>query len=1081
VKRPFTLSAGGPSSPRRAIAASIFLLLLSLTASIGTSAAADSPIPSTFPVNEKLFDALAWRGIGPYRGGRALAVAGIPGDATTFYFGAVAGGVWRTTDGGATWMPLTDGTPISSVGAIAIAASDPNIIYVGTGEAAPRGDMTYGDGVYKSTDAGKTWHNIGLGDTRQIGAVIVDPHDPDIVLVAALGHAFGPNSERGLFRTSDGGKSWSRVLYRDNDTGAIDVSFDPNDSHIAYAALWQARRQPWNFSSGGPGSGLYRSTDGGVHWTRLSGNGLPAGILGRIHVSVSGADSHRVYAMIEAAEGGLYRSDDAGEHWQRINNDGRLSQRAWYFSTILADPKDRDTLYAENTGLFRSTDGGKSFQLLPARHGDHHGIWIDPTNTDRIIESSDGGASISFDHGKTWSTQLNQPTAQFYHVSVDQRFPYYAYGAQQDNTSVAIASMDDEGAIVERDWYDVFPGECGFLIADPRDANIVYGTSENLIGRFNKHTMQVQVISVWPIDASGHAAKDLEHRFNWTSPLMMSPFDPDTLYYGMERLYRTTNDGASWQAISPDLTRNDKSKQQASGGPITKDITSVEYYDTIFAIAGSSLARGMIWVGTDDGLVQLTTNDGGSWSNVTPKEMPAWGTVSMIEPSRYDANTAYVAVDRHKLDDVKPYIFRTTDAGRSWTRIDAGLPEGSFVHVVREDSARRDLLYAATETGVFVSFDSGAHWQTLQLNLPRSPVHDLVVKGDDLVVATHGRSFWILDDVTPLRQVAAAASAATVHLYAPQTAYHLYYPDQVDARPPSGQNPPAGALIDYYLAGSANGALSIDILDEQGARVRHLSSTAAQTREQPQEWPDLVHAADRPTARGGMNRFVWNLRYDDPVQIPGAFYSQLAPRGPLALPGKYTVRLSYAGQTQSVPLEIRVDPRVRGSLDGLKQKFALAMEVYHDQDALHRAVNDIRAFKAAAAAVLSGSGAHGDSTGLKSEGNRLTGQASRIEAKLIQVNVKGSEANLNFPGRLNEQIYSFAGLLDDADTAPNAQQVETYAGLHAQLTDQLTAWSALKTQVTAFCTRAGIDCTAPPPKSAALDQDRRTPADHDRR
>ena len=1021
--------------------------------------AAPASLPSgsqaASPVDQRLLQALQWRGIGPYRGGRALAAVGIPGDPTTFYFGAVAGGVWKTTDGGATWLPLTDHTSISSVGAIAVAPSDHNVIYVGTGEAAPRGDMTYGDGVYKSVDGGKTWSNIGLKDTRQIGALIVDPDNADIVLVAAFGHAFGPNTERGVFRTTDGGKSWTKVLYRDEQTGAIDVSFDPHNSRIVYAALWQVRRQPWNFSSGGAGSGLYRSTDGGVSWTLLSGNGLPAGILGRIHVAVSGADSSRVYAMIEAAQGGLYRSDDGGAYWRRVNDDGRLTQRAWYFSTILADPKHVDTVYAENTGLFRSTDGGKTFDLLPARHGDHHGLWVDPVNPDRIIEVSDGGASISFDNGKTWSTQDNQPTAQFYHVSVDDRFPYYVYGAQQDNTSIAIASMDDEGAIVPRDWYDVFAGECGFVIADPRDADIVYGTSENFIGRFNKHTMQLQVISVWPIDASGHAAKDLEHRFNWTSPMIMSPFDPDTLYYGMERLYRTTNRGGSWSAISPDLTRNDKSKQQASGGPITKDITSVEYYDTIFAIAESPLRNGMIWVGTDDGLIQLTQNDGGSWANVTPHEMPPWSTISLIEPSRYDPNTAYVAVDRHKLDDVRPYIFMTRDGGRTWRRIDAGLPDGSFVHAVREDTIERGLLYAATETGVFVSFDEGRHWQSLQLNLPRSPVHDLVVKGNDLVVATHGRSFWILDDVTPLRQVAAAASASSVYLYTPETGYRLYYPDQVDTRPPVGQNPPAGILIDYYLPALPTGAITLDILDDKGSVVRHLTSVKAAKAEQPPEWPDQVHPQDTLPVLQGMNRFVWNLRYDDPVQIPGAFYAGLPPRGPIALPGNYTIKLTDGGQTQSVPLVIAADPRDQGSLAGLQEKFALSMEVYHDQDALHRAVNEIRAVKGEAAAALQKANGKPHSAALTAEGNALLKQASQIEGVLMQVNIKGSEANLNFPGMLNEQIYSFSGLLDDADTAANEQEVETYASMHARLGAQLAAWGDLKkTRVSTFCAHA---------------------------
>jgi photosystem II stability/assembly factor-like uncharacterized protein len=1017
----------------------------------GAAAATDRPAAQA-AVSPTLFGALQWRGIGPYRGGRALAVAGVPGDASTFYFGAVAGGVWKTTDGGGTWQVLTDATPISSVGAIAIARSNHDIIYVGTGEAAPRGNMTYGDGVYKSSDGGKSWSHAGLSDSRQIGALIVDPANPDIVLVAALGHAFGPNTERGVFRSTDGGKSWTKVLYKDENTGAIDVSFDPHDAHIVYAALWQARRQPWNFSSGGAGSGLYRSSDGGLTWKQLTGNGLPSGILGRIHVSVSGADPKRVYAMIEAVEGGLYRSDDGGEHWQRINDDGRLSQRAWYFSTILADPKDRETVYAENTGLFRSTDGGKSFELLPARHGDHHGIWIDPTNTDRIIESSDGGASISFDRGKSWSTVYNQPTAQFYHVSVDTRFPYYAYGAQQDNSSIAIASMDDEGAITQRDWYDASNGEAGFVLADPRDAYIVYGTNENLINRFNKHTMQMQVVSVWPIDASGHAAKDLEHRFNWTSPLAMSPFDADTLYYGMERLYKTTDDGHTWTAISTDLTRNDKSKQQASGGPITKDITSVEYYDTIFAIAESPLSKGMIWVGTDDGLVQLTRDAGGSWTNVTPKEMPAWSTISMIEPSRYDADTAYVAVDRHKLDDIKPYVFVTHDGGKRWTRIDTGLPEGSFVHAVREDTAKRELLYAGTETGVFVSFDSGGHWQSLQLNLPRTPIHDLVVKDDDLVVATHGRSFWILDNVAPLREVGSAAAASGAYLYKPEVAHRLYYPDQVDTRPPSGRNPPAGVMIDYYLPSAATAPLTMEIVDANGAVVRHLTSAKPEQPEQPPEWPDQVHPVNTLPTLVGMNRFIWNLRYDDPVQIPGAFYAGLPPRGPVALPGEYTVRLTYEGRTQTAPLIIKLDPRVKGPTEGLQQKFALSMQVYRDQDALHRAVNDIRTIKSELSAATKNPGGKPANAALTTEGNSLLQRASKIEGVLMQVNIKGSEANLNYPGMLNEQIYSFAGLLDDADTAPNKPEVDTYGDLHSRLETQLAAWSDLKkTGIPAFC------------------------------
>jgi hypothetical protein len=614
--------------------------------------------------------------------------------------------------------------------------------------------------------------------------------------------------------------------------------------------------------------------------------------------------------------------------------------------------------------------------------------------------------------------------------------------------------MDDEGAINERDWYDVFGGECGFIIADPRDPYIVYGTTENYIGRFNKHTMQLRTISVWPVDASGHAAKDLEHRFNWTSPLAMSPFNPDTLYYGMERLYKTTNDGSSWTAISGDLTRNDKSKQEASGGPITKDMTSVEYYDTIFAVAESALKKGMTWVGTDDGLIQLTQNGGKTWTNVTPPAMPQWSTISMIEPSRYDANTAYVAVDRHKLDDIKLYVFKTADGGKTWSRIDTGLPDGSFVHAVREDTVKRGLLYAATETGVFVSFDDGAHWQSLQLNLPRSPVHDLVVKGDDLVAATHGRSFWILDDVTPLRQIAAAQAAVGIFLYTPQVAYRLYYPDAVDSRPPVGQNPPAGTLIDYYLPEKPGTAITMDILDAKGVLVRHLTSVKANKAEQPPEWPDQVHVTDTLPAEAGMNRFVWNLRYNDPALIPGAFYEGPALRGPIVLPGKYTIRLSYGGKTQSVPLTVAPDPRVKGPLTGLQQKFALSMEVYRDQDTLHRAVNDIRAVKGEVAAALKKASGRPGSAPLAAAGNALVKQASQIEGVLMQVNINGSEANLNFPGMLNEQIYSFAGLLEDADTAPNVQEVETYAVMHAKLGMQLATWGKVKrTQLAAF--RAG--------------------------
>ena len=994
------------------------------------SALADQP--GAQPIDPALFKAMRWRGIGPYRGGRALAVTGVSGEPGVFYFGAAAGGVWKTIDSGATWRPVFDEQSIASIGAIAVAPSNHDIVYVGSGEGALRGNITYGDGVYKSTDAGKTWTNIGLRDTRQIGALIVDPKDPNVVLVAAIGHAFGPNAERGVFRSNDGGKTWKKVLYQDDNTGAIDVTFDPHDSKIVYAALWQVRRQPWNFSSGGPGSGLYRSGDGGVTWTQLKGNGLPAGILGRIDVSVSGADAKRVYAMIEAEQGGLYRSDDAGQHWTRISDDGRIRQRAWYFSKVYADPKNVDQVYVLNTGMLRSGDGGKSWALVPATHGDHHALWIDPADPKHLINANDGGASVSLDSGETWSTQDNQPTAQFYHVAVDNRFPYWAYGAQQDNTNLGVASAGEDGTVGPGDWYPAGGGECGFVLPDPRDAQIIYSNSENSISRYNKHTEQVQDISAWPVDNSGHPASELAHRFNWTAPLALSPHDPDTVYTASQMVWKTTDHGNSWQIISPDLTRNDKTKQIASGGPLTKDITSVEYYDTIFALAESPQAKGQLWAGSDDGLVHVSADGGAHWSDVTPKELPPWSTVSMIEPSPHGADVAYLAIDRHKLDDIKPYAWKTADRGKSWTKITTGLPDGAVVHAVREDPLRAGLLYAGTERGVFVSFDDGAHWQSLQLNLPPSPIHDLVVKNDDLVVATHGRSFWILDDVTPLRQLDATTAKQDVVLFKPQTALRLSYPDEVNTRRPVGTNPPTGALIDYALKTEPKGEITIDIVDAQGKSMRHLSSTQTTKENQPPEWPDQIVPNDKIPAAAGLNRLVWDLRMADPEQIPGAFYAGLPPRGPRVAPGQYTVKLTVAGKTYEQPLTMQADPRSAGDIAAIRAKIDLQLAVVHDIDRLHHAVNEIRKTRE----ELQKSSA--------ANAKQRLAALDPIEQALMQVNMKGSEANLAFPGMLNEQLATFAATQDDADTAPTRQHRAMFDQLHAQLETQLTKWNALR-------------------------------------
>ncbi len=1017
------------------------------SATTPTSTAKPLPAPAAL-FDEKLFNGMQWRQIGPFRGGRALAVEGVPGDPGTYYFGAVAGGVWKTIDGGATWQPLFDKEDISSIGAIAVAPSDHNVIYVGTGEAAIRGNITYGTGVYKSIDAGKTWKNVGLRDTHQIGALIVDPHNADVALVAALGHAFGPNKERGIFRTGDGGKTWTNVLFKDENTGGIDVVFDPHNSNIVFAALWQTRRQPWFFSSGGPGSGLYRSDDNGVTWKRLEGNGLPDGILGRIGVAVSGADSNRVYAIIEAKEGGLFRSDDAGQKWTRVNEDGRFRQRAWYFSKVYADPKSADTVYLLNTGLFRSVDGGKNFTLLPARHGDHHGLWIDPNDPERIANVSDGGASISTDGGKNWTLQNNQPTAQFYHVAVDNAFPYHIYGAQQDNSNVGIASRTDSGVIGRENWFQAGDGECGFVVPDPRDWHIIYSNSEGFAVRYDKSKEEVHDISPWPLDNSGHGAADLVHRFQWVSPLMLSPHNPDVLYTAGECVFKSTDHGQSWAQISGDLTRNDKSKQQPSGGPITNDITSVEYYDTIFALAESPVKTGILWAGTDDGLVQLSTDDGQHWSNVTPK-MPEWSTVDLIDASPHDGSTAYIAVDRHKLDDFKPYIFKTADLGKTWKAIMNGIPDGAYVHAVREDPRRRGLLFAGTELGVFVSFDDGAHWQPLELNLPITPIHDLVVKDDDLVVATHGRSFWVLDDVTPLRQINSEKAKADVLLYEPQTALRLHYPEEFDKRRPVGDNPPPGAIIDYYFKTAPNDEVTIDILDAGGKLVRHLSNKEKQEGEQPPEWPDRVEHAKTIPAHDGMNRFAWDLRYDDPIQIPGAFYSGNGPKGPLALPGDYQVKLTAAGKSQTVPLHLAIDPRTRQLPDAepaLQKQFALSMQVKNRISQLHQAVNEIRAVRSQIKSLHQRYNEEARVKPALAAADELDKKMSPVEEQLIQVNMKGSEANLAFPNMLNERFDSFSHFIEAGDNEPTRQQLEVFKLLSGKLEEQLKNWAQIKSQ-----------------------------------
>jgi len=1002
-------------------------------------------------IDTKTYEGMKWRLIGPFRGGRVLAVAGVVSQQNTYYFGAVSGGVWKTTDGGLTWDPLFDKQNISSIGSIAVADSDPNIIYVGTGEACIRGNISYGDGVYKSVDAGKTWTNIGLKDSRHIGKVIVHPANADVVFVAALGHAYGPNPERGIFRTRDGGRTWEKVLYVNDRTGGIDIVFDPQNPHVLFAAMWEAYRTPWSLNSGGEKGGLYRSGDDGTTWKRVEGNGFPEGPLGRIGVAIAGGDSDVVYALIEAKKGGVYRSDDGGQHWSLINDDHRFRQRAWYFTHIWADPKNANTIYTANTGLYRSIDGGKTFDRINTSHGDHHGLWIDPNNTNRMINGNDGGATISVDGGKNWSSIYNQPTVQFYHITADNDFPYRVYGAQQDNSTVGILTRSDRGYIDRPDWDAVGGGESGYIAVDPRDSNIVYaGSYFGYITRFDRRTNQAENVQQWPNDPDGHSAAEQKYRYTWTMPIVLSPHDPSVIYNAAQYVFRSGDGGHSWQTISPDLTRNDKSKQADSGGPITKDQASVEFYDVIFTVAESPREKGVIWAGTDDGLIQITRDDGKSWNNVTPKGIPEWSLVSLIEVSPHDAGTAYAAVDAHKLDNFKPYIYKTTDFGKSWTSISTGIPDGAYVHAVREDPARKGLLFAGTELGMYVSFDDGSHWQSLQLNLPNSPVHDMVIHNNDLVVATHGRSFWSLDDISPLRQADAGISTGDAHLFAPATAIRSRMGHMKRRRYAIGENPPDGATLYYYLKEDAKETIKLEILDGAGKTIRAYTSEEKKKDEAVEEEEERDEPVDHVPAKAGLNLFAWDLRYEEPVKIPKAVYDEGTPIGPLSLPGKYQVRLTAGGKSSTQLLEVLLDPRVKTSAADLQKQFDMMLRLRDRQDEMDKAILAIRDLRSQLLALEKRLGADAK----KSEANKslieqcstLRKKISAIENDLINVDAKASEDELNYPTKLNSKLGYLSVAVDSADTAPTEAETAVFAELDQQLEAQLAKWREVTTK-----------------------------------
>jgi len=998
-------------------------------------------------IDDKQLQGMKYRLVGPYRGGRALTGVGVPSQPNTYYFGSVGGGVWKSTNGGMTWDSIWDNKmSVSSIGSVAVADSDPNVIYVGTGEACIRGNISHGDGMYKSIDAGKTWQHIGLRDTQHIGRVIIDPKDPNIVFVAALGHAYGNNSERGVFRTMDGGKTWEKVLYHDEKTGAIDVAFVPANPNILFASMWEAGRTPWGLTSGGPGSALYKSNDRGATWKKVEGGGFPSDtVLGKIGVSVSGSDPNRVYVILEAKEehGGMYRSDDGGANWRHMTDDHRLRHRPWYYTHVTAHPTENDTVYVMNTSLYRSSDGGANWTPVGGiPHGDHHNLWIDPTNPMRMVNADDGGATITVDGGKTWSRQDNQPTAQFYHVSTDDQFPYYIYGSQQDNTNIKIASRGDSGGINRFHYNSVGGGEAGYVTPDPHDPNVVYaGEYFGILTRWDQRTGHAQNIMVWPDDLDGHEAAAVKYRFNWTEPIVASKHNPGTVYYAGNIVFKSTNGGMSWAEISPDLTRNDKSKQQRSGGPITGENITIEYYNVVFTLAESPVQKNMLWAGTDDGLIHLTRDEGKSWANVTPKDLQE-GMISLIDASPHSADSAYFAMDRHKFDDFTPYVYRTHDGGKTWTRINNGIPQGAFVRAVRVDPKRKGLLFAGTETGVYVSFNDGDKWQRLQLNLPITPIHDLVIKGDDLVLATHGRSFWVLDDVSPLRQMSEQIAAADAHLFTPATALR-WRPQGGAGAPFAGENPPTGAIFYYALkaAPKEKEELKLEILDRAGKVVRTLSSIAKKVEGKP--LPESARPDSDPDqipAKEGLNRAVWDLRYQIPTLVPSAIYDMGQPNPTMAVPGSYSARLTVSGKQYSAAFEVKMDPRVKTAAADLQKQFYFSQQVWTLLGDTHANVFQMRDMRAQLLALTGRLQGDEKQKSLVDSAAAILKKMAPVEAELIEVNARTSQDLCNYPTKLNSKIAYLADVADSADTPPTRQALEFYAELRGRADAQIKQW-----------------------------------------
>ncbi|MEM9388409.1 MAG: glycosyl hydrolase [Pseudomonadota bacterium] len=1039
-------------------------------------------------IDEEAMQAMEYRLVGPYRGGRVTAVTGVPGKPRTYFMGSTGGGVWKTTDGGQRWFNVSDkereidpspaptvmgdvdpmlaasgrvraptgGLPkmtastrtregdefgSASVGALAVAASDPNIVWAGMGSVDIRGNTSAGDGIYRSMDGGDTWQHMGLPEAGQIGRIRVHPQDPDVVYAAVLGHAFGPNPERGVYRTTDGGLTWSRVLHVSDKAGAVDLAMDPSNPRILYAAFWEAVRLPWDMISGGPGSGLYKSIDGGNTWQPLT-EGLPEGTLGKIAVSVSPVAPNRVFALVEhETEWGLYRSDNGGKKFRRVSSDRNLITRAWYYTKVYADVQDVNTVYIMNVQMWRSDDGGKHFIPIRTPHGDNHDLWINPDDPKNMIQANDGGANVTYDGGRTWSTQANQPTAEIYRVTVDNQYPYWLYGGQQDNSPVAIPSRTAGAGIQRKDWYAPAGCETAYVAIDPRDADITYGGCYGgSIGRMDRGLGIEQEVMAWPQMAVGQAAKDLRFRFQWNAPIRISPHDPDVLYHASNHVHRSRDGGHSWEVVSDDLTRNDPEKQILAGGPITKDNTGVEVYGTIFALEESPVAPGVLWVGSDDGLVHISRDNGESWTNVTPNGLPEWGTVNVIAPSTHTAGRAFAAVHRYRTDDFAPYLYRTNDFGKSWTRLTSGangIPDGHFVRAVVEDPNRQGLLYVGTEYGMYVSFDDGRAFQPLQLNLPLTPITDLKIKDQDLIVATQGRSLWILDDLSPLHQMTDQIARAEYHLFTPRPTIQ-FAGGGGNAAPgtPAGRNPSYGAAIYYLLPegledeGDEATEVKLEILAGNDDVLRTLSSKEGEYTA-PNVWRRMFPEFFEPrtlTAHAGMNKFVWDLRLKDPKMVDDAVLWG-GPQGPEVPPGTYQARLSVGDWSSTVPVEVRADPRLDVPREAHEIRFALAYEIYESLERSHEVIRQARTVRDQAQAIAKVT----ENEVIRESVDALAEQLTAIETTVLQVKSKAPQDILNFTPMLDNQFLHLMGVVESAVGVPTEASVARFNELSAEL------------------------------------------------